>query len=188
MSERDRKIKEQRCKVCKGWLSEHNDWQREHCRLRGLGCTCMDHEKQVCDICQGISPLRVRGGTLQDFKDACGDVIAKKAAEIPPAFREQYDLHNKWLAIPWHERPKTEPGTEAILRENSVNDIEFIASLESTIRALTEENERLKAPVSQREWLMAQSQGDYMSTAPSRCARIATAIIAARTQEGDATK
>ena len=63
---------------------------------------------------------------------------------IPEDLREQYELHKKWLAIPWHERPKTQPGIEAILRENSVNDIERIARSEQALAALEARNKELE--------------------------------------------
>ena len=64
---------------------------------------------------------------------------------IPEDLREQYELHKKWLAIPWHERPRSGSDVEAILRENSVNDIERIALAESQAAELRGEVERLKS-------------------------------------------
>lgn len=66
-------------------------------------------------------------------------------APIPEDLQKQFEAHKQWLAIPWHERPKTGPGVEAILRENSVNDINRIAALTQERDELRAEVERLSA-------------------------------------------
>ena len=66
--------------------------------------------------------------------------------------RKQYELHKEWLAIPWLERPRNGSDVEAILRENSVNDIERIARLEaengSTTNLLKIAEQRLRSNAS----------------------------------------
>jgi hypothetical protein len=64
--------------------------------------------------------------------------------DIPEDLREQHELNLKWLAMPWNERPKTGPGVEAILRENSVNDVRRLARLETQLASVKADRDDLR--------------------------------------------